>query len=244
MNRRIIILFLSIVFILSCVSFAEVSIATEPEAQSQAQISIAFEKDGNFRDLSGEHIELEELLKIGDTIRVQPGFSMWHHQSEVGNYWQWRQSGREVRILSASVTANYSNFNELMREEDSRAIFDVPLPESVQEELASGKRIVVSISAGDGWDGSGQLDIDRLFHIGLGEMEDTLEINGSTLTISLPNRFNFKLGDTNYYETSVLTLETASQRIAVVTGNENPISQSSPGIPIPECHLRRWLTGS
>jgi len=132
MNRRVIILFLSIVFILSCVSFAEVSIATEPMAEPQAQISIVFEKEGSFRDLSGEHIALEELMKIGDTIRLQPGFSMWHHQSESGNFWQWRQSGLEVRILSESVTANYSNFDALMRAEDSRAIFDVPLPESVQ----------------------------------------------------------------------------------------------------------------
>jgi len=168
MSKRII---YTIVFVaLMLALFAPFSdIAISAETEWEPQFSIVFKKGDVFKDLNGTTIDLPESSKLDGTVTPGPGFYVWRDKDGA---WRWfgGGSGGDVSVDDEGYLSTdkdddtyFSEFNDKMRKSGARMSVRFPLPPDVKKQIDSGRSLIIAISAGKGWDESGELDIDRLF---------------------------------------------------------------------------------
>ena len=228
-----------ILLTLSLLTLALLSLCT-PRAETIAyagdapepQFRLAFRRNGAWMTQDGAGIILSESAKKGGTVKVNKEQELWHYS---GNYWNITHRF----LYDSEIESQYSNFNDLVSAYTYP--IDVPLPAEVKEKIAAGKKFVVAIRVGEGLDGFGPLDIDRLFYTEAGSSVAEYTLKTNWLTIWLPIKFNFMRQDPNSNSSDVITLQQVSERIAAESGNGNTVRQSGVGFPIPDHGYGRLL---
>ena len=215
--------------------------ADTEQADADSLLSLVLEKDGSFRYLDGTVTDISRSTKFeGVPIISGPGFYIAHNGQGKSQSWSWSGGGRGGFVDVGKAGDNYENFNFMMYELGAGITHKISwdrIPDEVREKIEAGREVIVSVKAGEGADGSGELDIDRLFPVGDERIDWTgklVSIEDDGLYIRLPVRFNFERVDQEYQDSAIITLQSASRIIWSQPGTEgNRIRQDWESMPIP-----------
>jgi len=225
------------------------SASAEP-AGTQPQLSVIFENDGFFTYLDGTKSDLSGLLKVDEeSITSAPGFYISLAGSDETHRWKWSSGGRGGSVTIGEAGENYVAFDEAMRKTNAGITYFITwdrIPQKVQDKIKSGQNVTVAISASDGWDDVGPLDIERLFPIGEDNLEwedDLVFVEAERLRIRLPIKFNFERTDQDDPASGIVTLQEASKTFWGSSYDENGLKQTGNSMPIPLFGYGRLTVG-